>query len=57
MTTSVGQEGALEIQTEEEERKHFVKEVQDWFPVEFFARIDELVIFVRLSKYHTLLLD
>ncbi|KAF9809422.1 hypothetical protein IEO21_07400 [Rhodonia placenta] len=49
MTTSVGQEGALEIQTEEEERKHFVKEVQDWFPVEFFARIDELVIFRRVT--------
>lgn len=47
LTTSIGQNGAFVVRSIEETHHHFLQEIQSYFPVEFFARIDELVIFVR----------
>lgn len=46
MTTSVGQ--AVPRRNGHDERQHFLKEIQEWFSVEFLARIDELIVFVGI---------
>lgn len=50
ITTSVGQDTLRYSLLEEDERKHFVKEIQKWFPEEFLARLDRLVVFNPMSK-------
>jgi len=49
ITTSAGQESVGYSLLDGEERQHFLKEIQTSFPVEFLARIDELIVFVCLS--------
>lgn len=46
ITTNTGQEAAHGGRSAEEERKHFITRIQQSFPAEFLARVDDLLVFV-----------
>ena len=46
MTTSLGQTSSLRSYDRPEEKQHYLEIIHNTFPVEFLARIDDLVIFV-----------
>lgn len=48
ITTNMGQEATLARRSAEEERKQFISRIQQSFPAEFLARIDDLLVFVRI---------
>ncbi|KAH7919635.1 P-loop containing nucleoside triphosphate hydrolase protein [Leucogyrophana mollusca] len=49
VTTSVGQASIRQSLSDEDERTHFLNEVHHKFPVEFLSRLDEVVVFRRIS--------
>ncbi|KAF5357706.1 hypothetical protein D9758_007533 [Tetrapyrgos nigripes] len=49
ITTHIGQDTLPYDIPEEDERQHFRKEIEDWYPSEFLARIDNLVVFNPLG--------
>ncbi|KAH7907038.1 P-loop containing nucleoside triphosphate hydrolase protein [Hygrophoropsis aurantiaca] len=49
VTTSVGQASIRQSLSDDDERAHFLNEVHHKFPVEFLSRLDEVVVFRRIS--------
>ncbi|KIK94228.1 hypothetical protein PAXRUDRAFT_828188 [Paxillus rubicundulus Ve08.2h10] len=49
ISTSVGQTNLRPSMSEDMERKHFVNEIENKFPGEFLSRLDQIVVFRRMS--------
>ncbi|KAF9234370.1 P-loop containing nucleoside triphosphate hydrolase protein [Melanogaster broomeanus] len=49
ISTSVGQTNLRPSMSEDMERKHFLKEIESEFPGEFLSRLDQIVVFRRMT--------
>ncbi|KIJ11483.1 hypothetical protein PAXINDRAFT_171734 [Paxillus involutus ATCC 200175] len=49
ISTSVGQTNLRPSMSEDTERKHFLNEIESKFPGEFLSRLDQIVVFRRMS--------
>ncbi|KAG1769139.1 P-loop containing nucleoside triphosphate hydrolase protein [Suillus placidus] len=49
ISTSLGQVNVGRAISEETERKHFMDEIENYFPGEFLSRLDKIVVFRRMS--------